>query len=105
MRPHLWTLSLCALIGLSSQAHAWPKNTHQCGKQPCASPQCTSPKASCPPAKKCPPKEKSPKKKSHSQLTPPHKSCLNFPEHVRPPCKAQSQRTSSERLSRLSRSA
>jgi hypothetical protein len=89
MRPHLWTLFVCALIGtmgLSNRAHAWPKNTHHCGKEPCASPQCTTPQATCPPAEKCAPKEKCPEKKCHFQLIPPHKSCLNFPEHVRPPC-------------------
>jgi hypothetical protein len=37
---------------------------------------------------KCEPKceSKCPEKKCNFQLIPPHKSCLNFPEHVKPPC-------------------
>src|SRR4051794_4695366 len=84
MRPHLWTLILCALIGtigLSNEAHAWHKKSQRAAPVPCASPQSPTPQPSCPPAEKCPPK-----KPCHFQLIPPHKSCLNFPEHVRPPC-------------------
>src|SRR4051812_41568559 len=83
MRPHLWTMILCALIGtigLSNEACAWHKSSKCSTPEPCASPQCATPQAACPPAEKCP------KKECLFQLIPPHKSCLNFPEHVRPPC-------------------
>ena len=36
MRPHLWTLFLCALIGtigLSNEALAWPKHAQPCAPE------------------------------------------------------------------------
>src|SRR3954466_733751 len=86
MRPHQWTLTLCALIGtigLSNDAYAWHKSTKCGAAEPCASPQSATPQAECPPAEKCPPK-----KSCHFQLIPSHKSCLNFPGPAGPPCSA-----------------
>ena len=123
MRPHLWTLVLCALIGtlgLSSNAHAWHLKQkcpapEQCATPQCATPQCTTPQCTTPleaiplccmpkcATPKCEaPKCEMPKcetkcetkcapkpcceKKCEFVLIPQHKSCLNFPEHVKPPC-------------------
>jgi hypothetical protein len=87
MRRHLWTLVLGGLLGtfvLSSNAQAWHFKKPACPPpkcEPCASPQCPTPQEPCPPPAPCPPP-----KKCHFQLFPTHKSCLNFPEHVKPPC-------------------
>jgi hypothetical protein len=85
MRRHLWTMVLGGLLStfvLSSNAQAWHFKKPACPPKPtCApSPQCAP--EPCPPPAPC-----APKKTCHlPPLFPPHKSCLAFPEHVRPPC-------------------